>query len=133
MNKKLVIVPKNESYYFCKRIFFSIFGEVCNCFADCLNLQGWVCYPSYKESNDPDVLLFSKSYNFSYMIKLLDDSDTGKIYTNYRLGILITDKQDISDSDKEFFNEIIDISSLKDYYETELNLDQFIEKLYKLE
>lgn len=134
MIKKLVIVPKNEHYYFCKRLFFSMFGDIGATFAECIESQGWVGYPYYNNSiEEPNILLFANKENFSKQMGLLDYSENGNIYTKYRLGVIITDKTDISVIEKEFFDEVIDLSSLLDYYKTELSLKEFIKKLLDIE
>lgn len=131
MIKRLIRVPKNECYYFCKRLFFSISGNAQSCFAECLNQQGWLVYP-YQENNevDPNILIFTNKYLLEDQINFLNDSENGKLYTKYKLGIIITDIEDISEEYLNFFDDIIDISSLQDYYQTELSLDTFKSNLF---
>ena len=133
--KKLIRVPKNEAYYFCKRIFFHIYGDVGCCFADTLENIGWVGYPSYtSENNEPNILLFSDEQHLSQAIEVLNNSDKrSTLYCKYNIGIIITDAEAMDIEQLEFFDKIVDLTSLKDYYQTELSLDIFIRHTLKMD
>lgn len=133
--KKLIRVPKNEAYYFCKRIFFHIYGDVGCCFADTLENIGWVGYPSYtSENNKPNILLVSDEQHLSHAIEILNNSDKrNTLYCEYNIGIIITDAEAMSVEQIEFFDQIIVLTSLQDYYQTELSLDKFIKDTLNLE
>ena len=128
MKKKLVKVPKKETYYFCKRVFFEIIGTEGAPVGNMLEQHGYVAYPYDREEYDePILLLFAnnkRGFNDSYNLLNIKDRP---YFTKYRLGIIITDIE----CDETLFDEVIDISSLQDYYQTELSLDLFIEDLMK--
>lgn len=132
MIKKMIRVPKYEAYYFCKRIFFSILGDACNSFSDCILESGWVAYPYYTDKvSEPNLLLFSNEQNLSNIISIIDDKNPN-MHCKYNIGIIITDAEAMSIEQIEFFDEIIDLTSLKDYYQTELSLDTFIKNVLEL-
>lgn len=125
--KKIVKVPENEAYYFCKRLFFSIFGDACMAFANCLKNLGWVGHPYYTGKEDEVIILYFAD-NIDKFNEIID-----KVYTAKQDVIIITDIQVpvINLIEQQGFDSdnIVDISNLEDYYNTELNLDKFIKNI----
>lgn len=132
MIKKLIKVPKNECFYFGKRLISFISGNKESCFSELLEDKGWLIFP-YKDSNeiDPNIIIFNNKYILSDQIDFLDN-DNIKLFTKYKIGIIITDIQNITEEESIFFNDIIDISSLKNYYQTELSLKEFKDKILNI-
>lgn len=122
---KIVRVPDNEAYYFCKRLYFNVFGDACIAFANCLKNLGWVGHPYYMNSNTPIVLYFAHDIDkFDEIFKLTYSNTSNNI-------IIITDANidslKLNEECNIDFNDIIDLR--EDYYNIELNLDKFIENI----
>lgn len=125
--RKIVKVPEKEAYYFCKRLFFNIFGDACMAFANCLDNLGWVGHPYYSDKDSDVIVLyftndierFNEIINKSYSVK-----ENIIIITDIQVPILnLTEQQGFD------YDNIIDISNLEDYYNTELNLDKFVKNI----
>lgn len=121
MVTKIVKVPTNEAYPFCKRFFFALFGTHFECFGDCIAQSGWVGYPYYqKEDPDPILILFARR-----------NDELQKCYSEYnnsgyKLKIIITDVPNDLEAD-----EIIDLTDFEKYFQTELSLKDFINKIFE--
>lgn len=125
--KKIVKVPEKEAYYFCKRLFFSIFGDSCMAFANCLENLGWVGHPYYTgENGDVTILYFAN--NIDRFDEIINKSYTAKqdviIVTDIQYSAITLMEEYGIDSD-----DMIDITNLEDYYQTELNLNKFIKNI----
>lgn len=134
MIKKLIRVPTNESYYFCKRIFFHIYGDIGSVFANKIDADGFICYPYYntKDSeSDPNLLVFCKETELDNIISFLNEYDTN-IYCNYNTAIVITDAESMTTTQINFFDELVDLTSLQEYYQVELSLSSFIKNTLKI-
>lgn len=120
MAKNLLIrVPENELSSFGKRIFFEINGDICCTFANKIDENGYLCYPFNNKNNEKILLLFAYGRLQLDTAVALQTSYTSK-------KIIITEAQNKEIEDYE----ILDISNLKDYYQTELSLDKFIDKYF---
>lgn len=121
MSRNIIVkVPEKETYYFCKRMFFTMFGEPGLAFANAYERRGWVGYPYYLKSDDLILLFFAEDLK-DYR-DILSHYPSNVVY-NYTK-IIIT-SLDIGDDNLKIY----DISNLKDYYETELDMKEFISKV----
>ena len=122
MITKIVKVPKNETYEFCKRILSTINGSKYMTYVDTLELIGWVGYPYNANNEDLNLLLFANNIDSLNKVYLMEYS------VEYTYKIIITD---VEFDDTQFeVSDIIDISLLNDYYQTELSLGDFIERIF---
>lgn len=127
---KIVKVPKKEAYYFCKRMFFNMFGDVGMAFANCLEDQGWVGHPYYMEDDRVILLYFINDVErFDYIVY--------PYTTSKKISIVVTDVEvpnmNLSEQYGIALSNIIDLTNLEDYYNTELNLDTFVKNILKEE
>ena len=123
---KVVKVPKKEAYYFCKRMFFNVFGEPGLAFANCLDNQGWVGHPYYME--DDRVILLYFANDVERLDYILVPYTTSK-----KISIIVTDVEvpsiNLSEQYGIDLDNIVDLTNLEEYYNTELNLDTFVKNI----
>ena len=126
MKLKLVKVPKNEEYTFGRLIFKRLLGDDGLVFGNIMNKQGWMGYP-YNSDEGPNLILVVNEENIEEILNKLRIA----LQNNYRMYIVITSATNLSDVLKEswVFNETIDLSSYKEYYEVELNFNEFANNL----
>ena len=126
MKLKLVKVPKNEEYTFGRLIFKRLLGDDDLVFGNIMNKQGWMGYP-YNSDEGPNLILVANEENIEEILNKLRIA----LQNGYRMYIVITSATNLNIELNEswVFNEIIDLSSYKEYYETELNFDKFADSL----
>lgn len=127
---KIVKVPEKEAYYFCKRMFFNLFGEGGLAFANCLYNQGWVGYPYYMEDDRVILLYFADDVeSFNHLAVPYTSSK--------KIAIIVTDIEvpvlNLSEEYGVSLDNIIDLTNLEEYYNTELNLEKFVKNILKVE
>ena len=126
MKLKLVKVPKNEEYTFGRLIFKRLLGDDGLVFGNIMNKQGWMGYP-YNSDEGPNLILVANEENIEEILNKLRIA----LQNNYRMYIVITSATNLSAVLKEpwVFGETIDLSSYKEYYEVELNFNEFANSL----